>query len=175
LCPVSLRTPLSSRSPDHDPHRTIYYLGHPLGRLAGLKHRQLARQVGMIITTGRIRRTLIIKINLLDDADSHMDNYSTTSNSQAQRNSTRNQLRVTRSSLHPKRRSTCHCQHHDRDDDFESKSGQESIFLFKSKTEQYSISSSSRINIAAKTSPSTPSAPRAKQDRLILRTLPSTR
>jgi hypothetical protein len=35
----------------------------------------------VIITTGRIRRTFIIKINLLNDADSHMDNYSTTSNS----------------------------------------------------------------------------------------------
>jgi hypothetical protein len=172
---VSLRIPSSSRSPNHDPYRTIYYLGYPRGRFAGLKHRQLARQVGLIITTGRIRMTLIIKINLLDDTDSHMDNYSTTSNSQAWRNSTRNRLRVTRSSLHPKRRSTCHSQHHDRDDDFESKSIQESIFVFKSKTEQYSISSSSRINIAAKTSPSTPSAPRAEQDRLILRTLPSTR
>jgi hypothetical protein len=172
---MSLCIPSSSRSPDHDPHHTIYYLGYPLRRFAGLKHRQLARQVGVIITTGRIRRTLIIKINLFDDADSHMDNYSTTSNSQARRNSTRNRLRVTRSSLHPKRRSTCHSQHHDRDDDFESKSGPESIFVFKSETEQYSISLSSRTNIAAKTSPSTPSAPRAKQDGLILRTLPSTR
>jgi hypothetical protein len=36
---VSLRIPSSSRSPDHDPHRTIYYLGYPLGRFAGLKHR----------------------------------------------------------------------------------------------------------------------------------------
>jgi hypothetical protein len=167
--------PSSPRSPDHDPHRTIYYIGYPLGRFAGLKHRQLARQVGVIITTGRIRRTLIIKINLLDDADSHMDKYSTTGNSQAQRNSTRNRLCVTCSSLHPKRRSTCHSQHHERGDDFESKSGQELIFVFKSEMEQYSISSSSRINIAAKTSPSTPSAPRAKQDKLILRTLPSTR
>jgi hypothetical protein len=68
LCPVSLRTPSSSRSPDHVPHRTIYYLGYPLGRFAGLKHRQLARQVGVIITTGRIRRTLINKINLLADS-----------------------------------------------------------------------------------------------------------
>jgi hypothetical protein len=34
-----LRIPSSSRSPDHDPHRTIYYLGYPLGRFAGLKHR----------------------------------------------------------------------------------------------------------------------------------------
>jgi hypothetical protein len=59
---------LSSRSPDHDPHRTIYYLGYPLGRFAGLKHRQLARQVGVIITTGRIRRTLVNKINLLVDS-----------------------------------------------------------------------------------------------------------
>jgi hypothetical protein len=42
---VSLRIPSSSRSPDHDPHRTIYYLGYPLGRFAGLKHRQLARQL----------------------------------------------------------------------------------------------------------------------------------
>jgi hypothetical protein len=167
---VSLRIPSSSRSPGHDPHRTTYYLGYPLGSFAGLKHRQLARQVGVIITTERIRRTLIIKINLLDDADGHMDNYSTTSNSQARRNSTRNRFRVTRSSLHPKRRPTCHSQHHDRDDDFESKSGQESIFVFKSEME-----SSSRINIAAKTSPSTPSAPRAKQNRLILRTLPFTR
>jgi hypothetical protein len=65
LCPVSLCIPSSSRSPDHDPHRTIYYLGDPLGRFAGLKHRQLARQVGVIITTGRIRGT---KINLLVDS-----------------------------------------------------------------------------------------------------------
>jgi hypothetical protein len=39
----------------------------PLGRFAGLKHRQLARQVKMIITTWRIRRTSsakLIKINL---------------------------------------------------------------------------------------------------------------
>jgi hypothetical protein len=40
----------------------------PLGRFAGLKHRQLARQVGVIITTGRIRRTLVNKINLLVDS-----------------------------------------------------------------------------------------------------------
>jgi hypothetical protein len=46
-------------------HRTIYYLGYPLGRFASLKHRQLARQVGVIITTGRIRMTLVNKINLL--------------------------------------------------------------------------------------------------------------
>jgi hypothetical protein len=59
--------PSSSRSPDHDPHCTIYYLGYPLGRFAGLKHRQLARQVGVIITTRRIRRTLVNKINLLVD------------------------------------------------------------------------------------------------------------
>jgi hypothetical protein len=39
---VSLRIPSSSRSLDHDPRRTIYYLGYPLGRFAGLKHRQLA-------------------------------------------------------------------------------------------------------------------------------------
>jgi hypothetical protein len=64
---VSLCIPSSSQSPDHDPHRTIYYLAYPLGRFAGLKHRQLARQVGVIITTGRIRRTLINKINLLVD------------------------------------------------------------------------------------------------------------
>jgi hypothetical protein len=54
---VSLCIPSSSRSPDHDPHRTIYYLGYPLGRFAGLKHRQMARHVGVIITTERIRRT----------------------------------------------------------------------------------------------------------------------
>jgi hypothetical protein len=65
---VSLHIPSSSRSPDHDPHRTIYYLGYPLGRFASLKHRQLARQVGVIITTGRIRRTLVNKINLLIDS-----------------------------------------------------------------------------------------------------------
>jgi hypothetical protein len=65
LCPVSLRIPSSSRSPDHDPHRTIYYLGYPLGRFAGLKHRQLVRHVGVIITTRRIRRTLANNINLL--------------------------------------------------------------------------------------------------------------
>jgi hypothetical protein len=68
---VSLRIPSSSRSLDHDPHHTIYYLGCPLGRFAGLKHRQLARQVGVIITTGRIRRTLINKINLLVDYAAH--------------------------------------------------------------------------------------------------------
>jgi hypothetical protein len=65
---VSLSTPSSSRTPDHDPHRTIYYLGYPLGRFAGLKHRQLACQVGVIITTRRIRRTLVNKINLLVDS-----------------------------------------------------------------------------------------------------------
>jgi hypothetical protein len=65
---MSLCIPSSSRSPDHDPHCTIYYLGYPLGRFAGLKHRQLARQVGVIITTGRIRRTLVNKINLLVDS-----------------------------------------------------------------------------------------------------------
>jgi chromosome segregation ATPase len=37
---MSLCIPLSSRSPDHNPHRTIYYLGHPVGRFAGLKHRR---------------------------------------------------------------------------------------------------------------------------------------
>jgi hypothetical protein len=37
---VSLCIPSSSRSPDHDPHRTIYYLGYPLGRFASLKHQQ---------------------------------------------------------------------------------------------------------------------------------------
>jgi hypothetical protein len=65
---VSLRIPSSSRSPDHDPHRTIYYLGYSLGRFAGLKQRQLACQLGVIITTGRIRRTLVNKINLLVDS-----------------------------------------------------------------------------------------------------------
>jgi hypothetical protein len=65
---VSLRIPSSSRSPGHDLHRTIYYLGYPLGRFAGLNHRQLARQVGVIITTERIRRTLANKINLLVDS-----------------------------------------------------------------------------------------------------------
>jgi hypothetical protein len=65
---VSLCIPSSYRSPDHNPHRTIYYLGYPLGRFAGPKHRQLARQVGVIITTGRIRRTLVKKINLLVDS-----------------------------------------------------------------------------------------------------------
>jgi hypothetical protein len=34
---------------------------------AGLKHRQLARQVGVIITTGQIQMTLVNKINLLVD------------------------------------------------------------------------------------------------------------
>jgi hypothetical protein len=63
---VSLRIPSSSQSADHGPHRTIYYLGYPLGRFAGLKHRQLARQVGVIITTKRIRRTTS-QINLLID------------------------------------------------------------------------------------------------------------
>jgi hypothetical protein len=38
---VSLRIPSSSRSLNHDPHRTIYYLRYPLGRFVGLKHRQL--------------------------------------------------------------------------------------------------------------------------------------
>jgi hypothetical protein len=65
---VSLRIPSSSRSTDHDPHCTIYYLGYPLGRFAGLKHQQLARQVGVIITNGRIRRTLVNKMNLLVDS-----------------------------------------------------------------------------------------------------------
>jgi hypothetical protein len=65
---MSLRRPSSSRSPDHDPYRTIYYLGCPLGRFAGLKHRQLARQVGVIITTGKIRRTLVNKMNILIDS-----------------------------------------------------------------------------------------------------------
>jgi hypothetical protein len=65
---VSLRIPSSSRSPDHDPHCTIYYFRYPLGRFAGLKHRQLACQVGVIITTWRIRRTLVNKINLLVDS-----------------------------------------------------------------------------------------------------------
>jgi hypothetical protein len=65
---MSLRIPSSSQSPDHDPRRTIYYLGYPLGRFAGLKHRQLARRVGEIITTGRIRRTLVNKINILVDS-----------------------------------------------------------------------------------------------------------
>jgi hypothetical protein len=68
VCPVSLRIPSSSRSPDHNPHRTIYYLEYPLGRFASLKHRQLARQVGVIITTRRIGRTLVNKINLLVDS-----------------------------------------------------------------------------------------------------------
>jgi hypothetical protein len=63
-----MRTPSSSRSPDHDPHRTIYYLENPLGRFTGLKHRQLVCRVGVIITTGRIRRTLVNKINLLVDS-----------------------------------------------------------------------------------------------------------
>jgi hypothetical protein len=54
---VSLRIPSSSRSPDHDPHRTIYYLGYPLGRFAGLKHRQLAPTVGPRHNHRRIRRT----------------------------------------------------------------------------------------------------------------------
>jgi hypothetical protein len=63
-----LRIPSSSRSPDHDPHRTIYYLGYPIGRFAGLKHQQLARQVGVIITTGQFRRTLVNKINILVDS-----------------------------------------------------------------------------------------------------------
>jgi hypothetical protein len=65
---VSLRIHSSSHSPDHDPHRTTYYLGYPLGRFSGLKHRQVACQVGVIITTGRIRRTLVNKINLLVDS-----------------------------------------------------------------------------------------------------------
>jgi hypothetical protein len=65
---LHMTSPSSSRSPDHDPHRTIYYLGYPLGRFAGLKHRQLARQVGVIVTTGRIRRTLVNKINPLVDS-----------------------------------------------------------------------------------------------------------
>jgi hypothetical protein len=51
-------------SPDHDPHRTIYYLGYPLGRFAGLKHRQLVRQVGVITPPGEFEGPTI-KINLL--------------------------------------------------------------------------------------------------------------
>jgi hypothetical protein len=61
---VSLCIPSSSRSPDHDPHRTIYYLGYPLGRFAGLKHRQLARQVGVDHQHRANSKDLIIKINL---------------------------------------------------------------------------------------------------------------
>jgi hypothetical protein len=38
-------------------HCTIYYLGYPLGRFAGLKHRQLARQVGADHHHRRTRRT----------------------------------------------------------------------------------------------------------------------
>jgi hypothetical protein len=54
-------------------HRTFYYLGYPLGRFADLKHRQLVRQVGETITTGRIRRTFsssksVCSFNLLDGA-----------------------------------------------------------------------------------------------------------
>jgi hypothetical protein len=49
-------------------HSIIYYLRYPLGRFAGLNHRQLAHQVGVIITTGRIRRTLVNKINILVDS-----------------------------------------------------------------------------------------------------------
>jgi hypothetical protein len=54
-------------------HRTFYYLGYPLGRFAGLKHRQLARQVGEIITTRRIRRTFsssksVCSFNLVNGA-----------------------------------------------------------------------------------------------------------
>jgi hypothetical protein len=52
-----------SRSSPHNPLPRYH-----LGRFAGLKHRQLARQVGVIITTERIRRTLVNKINLLVDS-----------------------------------------------------------------------------------------------------------
>jgi hypothetical protein len=46
---MSLHIPSSSRSPDHDPQRTIYYLGYPLGRFAGLKrrHQSLVRIRGV--------------------------------------------------------------------------------------------------------------------------------
>jgi hypothetical protein len=57
-----------SRSPPY-----IYYLGYPLGRFAGLKHRQLARQVGVTSTTRRIRRTLVNKINLLVDSSRYIE------------------------------------------------------------------------------------------------------
>jgi hypothetical protein len=40
---MSLCIPSSSQSPDHDPHRTIYYLRYPLGRFASLKHRHHPR------------------------------------------------------------------------------------------------------------------------------------
>jgi hypothetical protein len=65
---VSLRIPSSSRSPDHDPppHNQLRWV--PLGRFADLKYRQLARQVGVIITTGRIRRTSSTTFNLLGDS-----------------------------------------------------------------------------------------------------------
>jgi hypothetical protein len=56
LCPCTYLQVLSL--PITILHHTIYYLRYPLGRFAGLKHRQLARQVGVIITTRRIRRTL---------------------------------------------------------------------------------------------------------------------
>jgi hypothetical protein len=61
---VSLCIPSSSRSPDHDPHLTIYYIGYLRGRFAGLKHRQLARQVRVITPPGEFEGPTI-KINLL--------------------------------------------------------------------------------------------------------------
>jgi hypothetical protein len=66
---VSLRIPSSSRSPDHDPHRTIYYLGYPLGRFAGLKHRQLARHVGVIITTNELGGQRCCSVLSIGDAE----------------------------------------------------------------------------------------------------------
>jgi hypothetical protein len=59
---VSLRTPSSSRSPGHDPPPHNLVPRVPLARFVGLKHRQLARQVGVIITTMRIRRTSSTKL-----------------------------------------------------------------------------------------------------------------
>jgi hypothetical protein len=40
---MSLCIPSNSRSLNHDPHRTIYYIVYPLGRFAGLKHRHRRR------------------------------------------------------------------------------------------------------------------------------------
>jgi hypothetical protein len=65
---VSLCIPSSYRCPDHDPPLHNLLPRVLLGRFAGLKHRQLACQVGVIITTKRIQRTSSKTFNLLGDS-----------------------------------------------------------------------------------------------------------
>jgi hypothetical protein len=51
-----LRIPSSSWSPDHDPHRTIYYLRYPIDRFAGLKHRQDRNKENMDAYSLKVRK-----------------------------------------------------------------------------------------------------------------------